>query len=370
MQPDSIFFQDLAVVFLAAVAGGVLARIAGQPLILGYVLGGIAIGPFTPGPTISGSHTFDLFAEIGVILLMFSIGLEFSMKELMRVKWVALAGGPLGILMAIGLAVVMGKLTGWPIIQSIVIGAVISIASTMVLARLLVDRGELRSKHGRVMIGIALVEDVAVVAMTVLVPALGEFDSGRLLVIGQALFKALLILVPVGYLGAKVIPPIMTHIARTQNQELFLLVTLAISLGTDAVTQMVGLSLALGAFLAGLIISASEYGHEALARLLSLRDAFVALFFVAIGILIDPGVIVDNLSLLGTMIGLIVGGMFLIWTTIVRLFGYSWTTAFLVGIGLTQIGEFSFVLVQVAKTAGHVGTEVYNATLAASLITI
>lgn len=236
MQPDPVFFRDLATVFLAAVAGGVLARLARQPLILGYVLGGIAIGPFTPGPTISESHTFDLFAEIGVILLMFSIGLEFSVKDLMRVKWVALAGGPLGILMAVGLAVATGSLIGWSITQSIVIGAVISIASTMVLARMLVDRGELRSKHGRVMIGIALVEDVAVVAMTVLMPALGEFDSGRLLVIGEALVKALLILVPVGYLGTKVIPPIMTHIARTQNHELFLLVTLAISLGTAAVT--------------------------------------------------------------------------------------------------------------------------------------
>ncbi len=370
MQPDSVFFQDLAIVFIAAVVGGVLARLAGQPLILGYVLGGIAIGPFTPGPTISESHTFDLFAEIGVILLMFSIGLEFSVKDLMHVKWVALAGGPLGILMAIGLAVVMGSLTGWSMTQSIVIGAVISIASTMVLARMLYDRGELLSKHGRVMIGIALVEDVAVVGMTVLMPALGEFDSGRLLVIGQALAKALLILVPVGYLGAKVIPPIMTHVARTQNHELFLLVTLAISLGTAAVTQMIGLSFALGAFLAGLIISASEYGHETLARLLSLRDAFVALFFVTIGILIDPRVIIDNLSLLATMIGLIVAGMFMIWTTVVRLFGYSWTTAFLVGIGLTQIGEFSFVLVQVAKAEGHIGSEVYNATLAASVITI
>ncbi|MDK2742504.1 MAG: cation:proton antiporter [Nitrospira sp.] len=370
MQPNPLFFSDLATVFLAAVAGGVLARIAGQPLILGYVLGGIAIGPFTPGLTISEPHAFELFAEIGVILLMFSIGLEFSVKDLMRVKWVALAGGPLGILMSIGLATVVGSLIGWPTIQSIVIGAVISMASTMVLARLLVDRGELRSKHGRVMIGITLVEDVAVVGMTVLMPALGEFDSGRLLLIGQALGKALLILVPVGYLGAKVIPPIMTHVARTQNQELFLLVTLAISLGTAAVTQMVGLSLALGAFLAGLIISASDYGHETLARLLSLRDAFVALFFVTIGILIDPRVILSNISLLATMIALIVAGKLLIWMTVVRLFGYPWITAVLVGIGLTQIGEFSFVLVQVAKSSGHVGSEVYNATLAASLITI
>jgi len=370
VQPNSIFFEDLAIVFLAAVAGGILAQVARQPLILGYVLGGIAIGPFTPGLTISEPHAFELFADIGVILLMFSIGLEFSVKELARVKWVALAGGVLGSLLSIGLAVAVGRLIGWPTIQSIVIGAVTSIASTMVLVRLLVDRGELRSVHGRVMIGIVLVEDVAVVAMTVLMPVLGEIDSERLLLIGQALAKAVLILVPLGYLGAKVIPHILTHVARTQNQELFLLVTLAISLGTAAVTQTVGLSLALGAFLAGLIISASEYAHETLARLLSLRDAFVALFFVTIGILIDPHVIIDNLALLAAMIGLIVIGKFVTRTAVVRLFGYPWVTAILVGTGLTQIGEFSFVLIQTARSAGHVGSEVYNATLAASLITI
>jgi CPA2 family monovalent cation:H+ antiporter-2 len=162
----------------------------------------------------------------------------------------------------------------------------------------------------------------------------------------------------------------LTHVARTQNQELFLLVTLAISLGTAAVTQTVGLSLALGAFLAGLIISASEYAHETMARLLSLRDAFVALFFVTIGILIDPRIIIENLALLAVMIGLIVAGKFLIRAGIVRLFGYSWVTAILVGIGLTQVGEFSFVLIQTARSAGHIGSELYNATLAASLITI
>lgn len=370
MQPDPLFFRDLATVFLAAVAGGALAWVARQPLILGYVLGGIAISPFTPGLSVSDLHTFDLFAEIGVILLMFSIGLEFSVKDLMRVKWVALIGGPLGILLSIVLAVVIGNLVGWPVTQSIVIGAAISMASTMVLARLLLDRGELHSRHGRVMIGITLVEDLAVVAMTVLVPALGEFDSGRLILIGQALLKAMLILAPFSYLAARVIPPLLTRVARTQNRELFLLVALAIGLGAAAITQMVGLSLPLGAFLAGLLISGSEYGHETLARLISLRDAFVALFFVTIGILIDPHVLIDNLSLLAIMIGLIMAGKLMIWTTVVRLFGYGFASAILVGIGLTQIGEFSFVLVQVAKSAGHVGADVYNATLAASLLTI
>jgi CPA2 family monovalent cation:H+ antiporter-2 len=370
VQPDPIFFRDLAAVFIAAVLGGGLAYMMRQPLVLGYVLGGIAIGPFTPGPSISDLHTFELFAEIGVVLLMFSVGIEFSVHDLMRVKWVALAGGPLGIFMSIGLAIAVGSFFGWPLTQSILIGAVISMASTMVLARLLLDRGEIRSRHGRVMIGITLVEDLAVVAMTVLVPALGTFDSARLVVIGQAIGKAFLILAPFGYLAAKVIPPIMTRVAKTQNQELFLLVALAIGLGTAALTQMAGLSLALGAFLAGLIISGSDYGHETLARLLSIRDAFVAMFFVTIGVIIDPRVILDNLSLLGTMIGLIILGKLAIWTIVVRLFGYGWSIAFLVGIGLTQIGEFSFVLVQVAKSAGHVGSDVYNATLAASLITI
>jgi len=370
MTPDPIFFRDLAYVFLAAVLGGGLAWVARQPLILGYVLGGIFIGPFTPGPAILDIHTFELFAEIGVVLLMFSIGIEFSLKDLMEVKWVALIGGPIGIMLSIGLAVAIGSMVGWSWIQSIVIGAVISMASTMVLARLLIDRGELHSRHGRVMIGITLVEDLAVVAMMVLLPALGALEPGRFILIGQALGKALLILGPFALLAAKVVPLIMTRVARTQNSELFLLVALAIGLGTAALTQMVGLSLALGAFLAGLIISQSDYAHETLARLLSLRDVFVALFFVTIGVLIDPSVIIANLPLLVTIIILIIAGKFLIWTMVVRIFHYPLLTAILVGTGLTQIGEFSFVLVQAAQTAGHIGKEVYNATLAASLITI
>ena len=370
MTPDPIFFRDLAYVFIAAVVGGTAAYLLRQPLILGYVFGGILISPLTPGPSISDVHSFELFAEIGVILLMFSIGIEFSLKDLLRVRWVALVGGPLGIFLSILLSVGIGHLVGWTMIQSVVIGSVVSVASTMVLARLLLDSGDLRAKHGRVMIGITLVEDLAVVVLTVLLPALGALEPGRFVTIGKALWLAVLILVPFSYLAAKAIPPLLTRIAKTQNAELFLLVSLSLGIGTAAVTQMAGLSLALGAFLAGLIISGSEYGHETLARLLSLRDAFVALFFVTIGILIDPRVVWGNLPLLGIMLGLIIAGKFVIWTLVVRLFRYAWGTALLVGVGLTQIGEFSFVLVQVAKTAGHIGEDVYNATLAASLLSI
>ena len=370
MVADPVVFRDLAYVVAAAVLGGVLAWLARQPLILGYVLGGILIGPFTPGPTVSDVHTFELFAEIGIVLLMFSIGIEFSLRDLLRVKWVALIGGPLGILLSILLGLGVGHLLGRPPLQGIVIGAVISVASTMVLARLLIDRGELQTRHGRVMVAITLVEDLAVVVLTVLLPALGDLQASRAATIGTALGKSALILVPFAYLAAKVVPAVMTRVARTGNQELLLLVALAIGLGTAALTQTVGLSLALGAFLAGLIISESDYAHETLARLLPLRDVFVAVFFVTIGGLVNPGPLFANLPLLGAMVGLIVGGKFVIWTGVVWLFRYPLSTALRVGAGLTQIGEFSFILVQVARGAGQVGDEVYSATLAASLLTI
>jgi CPA2 family monovalent cation:H+ antiporter-2 len=276
------FFVDLALVFAAAVLGGTLARVARQPLILGYVLGGVLVSPLTPGPSVSDVRTFELFAEIGVVLLLFSIGIEFSLKDLGRVKWVALVGGPLGILFTIGLVMGTWALLGLPLLQGAVVGMVISVSSTMVLVRLLLDRGELHSRHGRIMIGTALAEDLAVVVLIVLMPALGAFQGRDLGELGLALFRAAVILIPFAYLAVRAVPHLLTRIARTRNPELFLLVALGVGLGLAAFTQAVGLSLALGAFLAGLTISESDYAHETLARLLPLRDVFVAFFFVTL----------------------------------------------------------------------------------------
>ena len=367
---DPIVFRDLAFVFVAAVVGGALAWWARQPLILGYVFGGILIGPFTPGPALSDAHNFALFAEIGVVLLMFSVGIEFSVRDLWRVRWVALLGGPLGIALCAGLSAMAGRLLGWSYVQGAVVGLVISVASTMVLTRLLLDRGELHSHHGRIMMGISLVEDLAVVALIVLIPALGTLDPARLIEAGVSLGKAVLVLAPFAFVVARIVPLLMTRVARTREPELFLLVVLAVGLGTAALTNAVGLSLALGAFVAGLIISGSDFAHEILGRLMPLREAFGALFFVTVGALIDPRAVVESLPVLGVIALLVVVGKFAIRTVVVMLFGESLATALLVGVGLAQIGEFSFVLVQVAQSAGHVGADVYNAVLAASLITI
>ena len=370
MSADPILFRDLAYVFVAAVLGGSLAWLTRQPLILGYVIGGLLISPLTPGPAVSDVHTFELFAEIGVVLLMFSLGIEFSLKDLMGVKWIALVGGPIGIVLSTAVGLAVGSLLGWSPIAGAVIGMVVSPASTMVLARLLLDRGELHSRHGRIMIGITLVEDLAAVVLIILIPALGTMQGDRVLAVARALLTAAAILVPFFYLASRILPQVLARVARTRNEELLLLVTLALGLGAAAVTQAAGLSLALGAFLAGLLINQSDYAHEMLARLLSLRDAFVALFFVTVGVLIDLRVVVDNIALLGVLVGLVVIGQWAIWTVVSLLFRQSLSTALLVGVGLAQIGEFSFILVQVARQAGHVGADVYSATLAASLVTI
>lgn len=370
MAAYSTLYRDLAYVFVAAILGGFVAWRLRQPLIIGYVIGGIAIGPFTPGPTVSDIHTLELLAEIGVILIMYSIGMEFSLRDLAEVKWVSLVGGPLGIAAVIVLGLAVGRLMCWSITQSLVIGASVSLASTMVLSRLLLDRGELHTPHGRIMIGITLVDDLAFVIMIVLLPTLTTLSSSSVLRVGRSFGKAFLILVPVVLITAKVAPWLMARVQRAKNMELSLLVSLALGFLIAALTQALGLSLALGAFLAGMVISESEFAHATLAQVLPLKNSFAALFFVTIGALINPRGLISNPSMLAGIVTLIVVGKFAIWTAVIRLFRYPLRVAMLVGVGLTQIGEFTYVFVQVARDAKLVNDDVYSTMLAASLFTI
>jgi len=370
MEANPVVFRDLTYIFLAAVCGGLVAWRLRLPLILGFILGGVVVSPFTPGPHLSDLHTFEVFAEVGVVLLMFSVGVEFSIPELMRVKKVALIGAPIGILSMMGVAIAAAKLAGWGVAEGVVIGATISVASTMVLARLLSDTGKVSAVYGRVMIGITLVEDLAVICMTVVLPVFGKSGEGRFLDAAWTLGKALILLVPLVFLAMKVIPRLLRRVKSTCNSELFLLVAIAVCLETAAIAQAVGFSVALGAFFAGLSISGLEDLHEAHTQLVPLRDAFVALFFVSLGTLIHPKVLASSLPLLGVMLFLIVIAKFLVWMAVVRLFRYSLKTAIAVAAGLTQIGELSFVVVQVARSSGLVGENVFTAAIAASLISI
>ena len=370
MSEHTFIFRDVAMVFAAAFGVGFLFWRLRQPVILGYVLAGLLLSPLTPGPRVHDVNTFEIMAEVGVILLMFSVGIEFSIPELLRVKWVALVGAPLGIFLSIGLGAGVGKLLGWPLSAGIAVGCIISVASTMVLIRLLVDRGELGSEHGRVMVALTLVEDLAVVILTVLLPGLGSTGGASYQQVLLRIGGALLLLVPVVLAGWKLVPRLLARVEKLCNDELSLLLALTICLVVAAITEALGLSLALGAFIGGLLLGSSAYAHKLAAQTLPIRDAFVALFFATIGMLIDPSTWLTNWRLLVVMVLLVLVGKFVVWFSVVRLFGYPTQTALRVGVGLTQIGEFSFILAQVSLHSGLIGSDIYNATLAASLVTI
>jgi monovalent cation:H+ antiporter-2, CPA2 family len=364
-----IIFRELAIVFAVACACGMLAWKLKQPVLLGYVLAGLVVSPVTPGIRIHDVGTFETMAEVGVILLMFSVGIEFSIPELLKVKWVALVGAPLVMLVSIGLETGVGLLMGWPVTKGVAVGCIISVASTMVLMRLLMDRGEMGTTAGRVMITLTLVEDLAVVILTVLLPALSAPDAS-FGYIAWKIGKALLLLVPVAVAAWKLVPPVLARVQKTCNDELSLLVALTICMGIAAITEAVGLSLALGAFLGGLFLGSSAFAHKLAQQTVSIRDVFVAFFFVSVGLLLNPKSWIASWHLILILVALVLIGKFVIWFGIVKLFGYSKDAAFRVGIGLTQIGEFSFILAQVSLGAGLISKEMYDATLAASLITI
>jgi len=370
MAEHTLIFRDIAMVFAAALVCGFLAWRIRQPILLGYVVAGLILSPLTPGPRVHDVHVFESMAEVGVVLLMFSVGIEFSIPDLLKVKWVALIGAPLGILLSVGLGIGVGKLMGWPMLQSLAVGCIVSVASTMVLMRLLMDRGELGSESGRVMITLTLVEDLVVVVLTVLLPGLssnGGADYGQ---VAWRIGKALLLLIPIALAAWKLIPQLLAWVEKTANDEISLLLALTTCLVIAALTEAVGLSLALGAFLGGMLLGSSEFVKRLEQQTMPLRDAFVALFFVTIGMLIDPRTWVASWHIILLTVALVVVGKFVVWFAVVRLFGYPNDTAMRVGIGLTQIGEFSFILAQVSQRSGLITTEIYHATLAASLVTI
>jgi CPA2 family monovalent cation:H+ antiporter-2 len=254
--------------------------------------------------------------------------------------------------------------------EGFVIGATISVASTMVLARLLNDSGKMGTLMGQIMIGISLVEDLAVICMTVALPVFAGPAEGRITKVTWTIAKALGLMIPMVFIAMKIIPPLLRRVRATCNTELFLLVTLCVCLGTAAVAQALGLSIALGAFVAGLSLSECRDLHEAERQLSPLRDTSVALFFVSLGALMDPKIVLNNLPLLGLMLVVILIGKLVVWTGVVRMFGYPTQTAASVASGLAQIGELSFVVVQVAHASGIVGQNVFSTTIAASLVSI
>jgi len=362
---------NIAVALVVAFFGGLIARRIGLPTIVGYLLAGIAIGPFTPG-FVGDTETISQLAELGVIFLMFGVGLHFSINDLWKVRSVALPGalGRMAITTLLGFG--LSQLWGWPVTSGIVIGLAISIASTVVLLRGLMDNGLLNTHHGQAAVGWVVVEDLATVLILILMPTLANtsngFDWGQL---GLTLLKAAGFVILVLFAGTRLIPWVLLRIAHTRSRELFILAILAISLGTAlGAAELFGVSLALGAFVAGVVVSESPLSHQVGADVLPFREAFAVLFFVSIGMLVNPSYMLDNISLILALTGLIVIGKALVTMLLGFLFPWPARTTLVLAAGLSQIGEFSFILGQEGMGLGLLDRNQYSLILAGALLSI
>ena len=376
MAPHGLILTITIALGAAFLGGFVAARLRLPPLV-GYLAAGIAVGPFTPGLAADPAVATEL-AEVGVILLMFGVGLNFSLEDLWAVRWVAVPGAVLQIVIATAVTALVVPLWGWTYAQGIVFGLAIAVSSTVVLIRTLTDAGLLESAHGKIAVGWVIVEDLAIVIVLVLLPplapALGGIGGGgddlpvRLAVTFAkvALFGVLMIAV-----GTRVIPWLLEQVARTGHRELFTLAVLVVALGVAVVAAFAfEVSLALGAFLAGVAISESDLSHQAAAEALPLRDAFAVLFFVSVGMLFDPTFVVRQPLLVAAVVALIVVRKWLVSSGIVLALGYPIRTGLIVGAGLAQIGEFSFVLSGVDRQLGILPAEAHDLIIAAAIITI
>ena len=284
---------DIILLIVAAFFCGMIMQRLGQPLILGYIAAGVILGPHTGGITVSNIHEIELLAEIGVALLLFALGLEFSLKDLKPVKKVALIGTPIQMTLTIGFGLCIGHLMGWDWKASLWLGALISLSSTMVILKTLMNQGWLGALSSKVMIGMLIVQDLAVIPMMIILPQLNNPAVG-LPAIGFAAVKAAGFIAGMILLGTRLLPLLMTHIANLGSRELFLLAITAIGLGIGYVTHMLGLSFAFGAFVAGMVLSESDYGYQALSDIIPLRDLFGLLFFTSVGMLLDPVFLMDH----------------------------------------------------------------------------
>jgi len=360
---------DIAIIIVAALIGGLIAQLLKQPLILGYILAGVVVGPYTGGITVTEINNIELLAEIGVALLLFALGLEFSFKELKPVRKIALIGTPIQMLLTIAYGFVVGRWLGFGEIASLWIGALISLSSTMVILKTMMNRGLMGTLSSRVMIGMLIVQDLAVIPLMIMLPQISDPEAG-LPLLGWAALKAASFLILMIIVGTRVIPRVMAYVATWNSRELFILTVTATGLGVGYATYLFGLSFAFGAFVAGMVLGESDYSHQALSDIIPLRDVFGLLFFVSIGMLLDPAFLYANLKTVSLMVFLIIIGKGLLFAVLVMFFGYGNVIPLAVGLGLFQVGEFAFVLGRVGVHTKSISSELFSLMLITTVITM
>ncbi|PZO54798.1 MAG: potassium transporter Kef [Alphaproteobacteria bacterium] len=378
MEQHGLISTLVAAIVLAFVFGFIAQRLRLSPIV-GYLIAGVAVGPHTPG--FIGDTNFALqLSEIGVILLMFGVGLKISVEDIWSVRWVAVPGSVIQMLLATLMGVGAGMAMGMPLAEAVVLGISLSIASTIVFMRALEDRRLLKTEEGRIGISWLLVEDLVIVLAIVVLPALVTAMAARvaevspMVVLGAlavtfakiALFVALMLVI-----GARFFPWLIVRIAHAKSRELLSLGTLALALGVAwAAYFWFGASFALGAFLGGLALNGSKFSHKVAEDSLPLRDTFAVIFFVAVGMLFDPGVLLRQPIEVAAIVLVIIVGKAVLGYIPMRMLGQSKESSLLIALGTAQIGEFSFVLAGLGVQLGVMAMETYNLILAGSIISI
>ena len=364
------FVYDITLVLGSSAVAGFIANRLRQPVLLGYLVAGLVIGPFGLGQ-IAQIEEIKSLAEIGVAFLLFALGVEFSLAELKRVKDIAIKGSLLQIGLTIALVALSTTLLGWvkSPIEGIFMGAVLSLSSTAVVLKTLTERGEVNTIHGQVMLAILIAQDLALGLMLAVLPALNNPDNLVPALIA-AVIKAVLFFASAIAAGYWVIPRLMTTVAKTENSELFLLTVIALCLGIALITANLGLSIEMGAFVAGLTIAEIDYADQALAKMIPLRDTFASLFFASIGMLINPDTLWQNSGVIVGLVALVMIGKAIIIFPIIWRFGYSFKTAVISSLGLNQIGEFSFVLAVLGEKLAFINQDQYDLLIGTTAITL
>ena len=361
--------RDLAVIFAGSLLVILLFYRLKLPALPGFIVAGILLGPNALG-LVSDPHDVEGLAEVGVILLLFTIGIEFSLSRLREMGRQILAGGlaQMGFTVLATLAVGLAFLGGWRV--SLFLGFLIALSSTAIVLKVLTDQGEIDAPHGRLATGVLIFQDLCVVPIMLVLPFLAGTATGGAVGLLIALGKAALVVVGVILAARTVVPRALSVILKTRSRELFLIAVILIGTLTALGTAAAGASLALGAFLAGLIISESDYGYQALAELMPFRDIFISLFFVAVGMLVQLDVIRDNIVITLVAVAVIMVGKTLSAAVGPALLGYSGRVALLAGVAVSQIGEFSFVLAKDGRQAGLLPDLLYQEFLGIAVITM
>lgn len=363
---DLRLIVDLVLALGAAFLGGMAAQRLGLPVLVGYIVAGILISPNTPGLDADQDRIL-LLANLGVAFLMFALGVEFSLDELLEVRTTALIAGAIQLPITVAMGTGLGVLIGWSFSSSLLLGGAFAISSSIVAIKLLLGRGEVESPHATIALGLGIVQDLSLILMLAFLPVIAGEGGDLWKTLLKSIVTAAVALFVVLVVGARFVPRILFLVAKTGSRELFLLSIVLIALGTAVAAHEAGLSFALGAFLAGIVVSESEFESQVLAEIVPLRDLFATLFFVAVGMLINPGFILDNAVTVVILIAVLITGKSIITGAAYLTAGVDHRTATLAAILLAQMGEFSFVLAGVGLEDHIISQDQYGLILAGAL---